>query len=53
MEFFYSKFDSNNEPISKTNFGSRLLAAKFFAKMKNLTLKSFLSIYRVKKMDNK
>lgn len=49
MEYFHSKTDPKAEPIAKTNFGSRLEAAKFFAKIKNLSLKTFLRIYKVVK----
>jgi hypothetical protein len=45
--FFYSRNDGNREPISYTTSESRLGAAKKFATIKNLSLKSFLSIYTV------
>ena len=45
--YFYAKNNWEQEPISTTLASSRLSAAKFFAARKNLTLKSFLSIYSV------
>jgi len=45
--YFYAKNDWQQEPISYTLSPNRLLAAKFFASRKNLTLKSFLNIYSV------
>lgn len=45
--FFYSRNDSSREPISYTTAKSRLNAAKKFASIKSLPLKSFLSIYTV------
>jgi hypothetical protein len=45
---FYSRIDPNKEPIGKTISFSRLQAAKYFAKIKQLELKAFLKIYGVK-----
>lgn len=49
--FFYSRGDDKKEPISKTETDSRLSAAKFFAKLKQLPLKTFLKIFGVSKYD--
>lgn len=45
--FFYSRHDVNREPISHTTSKSRLEAAKKFASIKQLPLKSFLSIFAI------
>jgi hypothetical protein len=47
--FFYYKNDSNKEPVHSVDSESRLDAAKLFAKIKNLSLKSFLSLFNVSK----
>lgn len=44
---FYSRKDSSQEAISTTLAVSRLSAAKFFAKTKQLPLKSFLELFAV------
>lgn len=49
--YFYYKGDSKQEPINKTKSNSRLKAAKYFAKVKNLKLKEFLEIFGVNKQD--
>lgn len=45
--YFYSKIDSQQEPVLKTRASGRLAAAKYFAATKGLTLKQFLNIYSV------
>ena len=45
--YFYSKNDWQQEPISKTIATDRLAAAKYFAKVKRLSLKDFLSLFSV------
>jgi len=45
--YFYAKNNWEQEPIGKVLASSRLKAANYFAARKNLTLKSFLSIYSV------
>lgn len=47
---FYSKTDKNEEIINRIVILSRLQAAKIFAERKQLSLKSFLKIYSVKKI---
>lgn len=47
--FFYVKKDGKQEPIFFTWALSRLEAAKYFAQIKNLKLKQFLSIYGISK----
>lgn len=48
MCYFYSKIDKNKEPIGRFNeANSRLEAAKYFAVLKNMTLKKFLSLFSV------
>lgn len=49
--YFYYKGDLNQEPIDKIKSNSRLKAAKYFAKVKNLTLKDFLEIFGVNKQN--
>jgi hypothetical protein len=50
MFIFYSKSDKEKEPIGRTAiYGSRLNAAKHFAKIKNLELKQFLRLFTVEK----
>lgn len=46
---FYSRRDSSQEAISSTIATSRLAAAKFFARTKQLPLKSFLELFAVSK----
>jgi len=43
--YFYSRYDSKKEPISVLRSFSRLSAAKRFAIIKQMKLKTFLSIY--------
>jgi len=51
MIIFYHKTDKSKEPIGKTIlYTSRLNAAKHFAKIKNLDLKSFLRLFIVEKI---
>ena len=45
--YFYSKIDKNQEPIMNTVAWSRLEAAKHFATIKQMDLKSFLSVFTV------
>jgi len=47
--FFYSKSDKSKQPISKIEANSRLSAAKYFSKVKGLSLKSFLNLFKVSK----
>lgn len=49
--YFYYKGDLKQEPIDKIKSNSRLKAAKYFAKVKNLKLKEFLEIFGVNKQD--
>jgi hypothetical protein len=46
---FYSRRDSQNEAYGSARSFSRLSAARVFADKKNLSLKEFLSIYKVSK----
>jgi hypothetical protein len=46
---FYARSDANQEVISKTVALSRLRAAEYFAKKKQMLLKSFLKIYAITK----
>ena len=48
---YYSRVDSNKEPLGKLLTNSRYTAAKFFAARKSLTLREFLTIYTVPKDD--
>jgi hypothetical protein len=45
---FYFKNSKKQEIIGKTEDLSRLSAAMYFAKMKNLPLKEFLKVFGVK-----
>ena len=45
--FFYSKIDSDKEPIYYCKASSRLRAAEKFAEGKRMDLKMFLTIYSV------
>ena len=47
--YYHSRVDTNKEPLSITMAMSRYNAAKHFAERKQLSLKSFLSIYQVPK----
>lgn len=47
--YFYSKNDSAQEPIMNTRAWSRLEAAKSFALVKQMDLKTFLSVFSVSK----
>ena len=47
--FYYSRIDSNQEPITTTIALSRLAAAKQFAHRKQLTLKTFLQLFAISK----
>ena len=50
MYYFYSRNDKNREPIMRsTKITSRLDAAKYFAQLKNMSLKAFLSVFSVSK----
>ena len=44
---FYFKDDNKKEKISTIESPSRLSAARYFAKLKNLNLKEFLSIWKI------
>ena len=44
---FYNKGDKKKEKISTIESPSRLSAARYFAKLKNLNLKEFLSIWKI------
>jgi len=44
---FYFKDDNKKERISTVKSSTRLTAAKYFAKMKRMELKTFLSIFKV------
>jgi hypothetical protein len=45
---YYSKYDTNEEILGRNLNISRLNAAKYFSSRKALTLKQFLSLYKVK-----
>ena len=45
---FYVRRDNKKESISSTTANTRLEAAKTFAQVKRLSLKSFLTIFGVK-----
>jgi hypothetical protein len=47
--YFYSRNDKSQEPIMSTRAWSRLDAAKSFATVKQMDLKTFLGIYSVSK----
>jgi hypothetical protein len=50
MFYFYHRNDKSKEPIKKAFFTkSRLSAAKYFAEVKQLTLKDFLKVFGVSK----
>lgn len=46
---FFAKRDADREAIGVVEAPSRFIAAKYFAKRKNLTLKQFLKIYTIPK----
>lgn len=46
---FSNRNDVHNEPIDVVQSDSRLVAAKYFARKKNLSLKDFLKIFKVNK----
>jgi len=53
MYYFYSKNDKSKERIKSTSkINSRLEAAKYFAALKNMSLKTFLSVFSVAKVEN-
>jgi hypothetical protein len=45
---YYSRIDKDEEVVSRTINFSRLQAAKYFAALKQLDLKTFLKLYAVK-----
>jgi hypothetical protein len=45
--YFYSKTDKTSEPIAYTKAWGRLGAAKYFAQVKQMSLKSFLSVFKI------
>lgn len=45
--YFYSKMDSAQEPIMSVRSFSRLEAAKSFAQIKQMDLKTFISVFSV------
>jgi len=47
--YFYSKNDKSKEPIAQTNAKNRLAAAKYFAQIKQMPLKKFLTIFSISK----
>jgi hypothetical protein len=47
--FFFERNDKAQEPVNKIESPSRLIAAKYFACVKRLTLKQFLKIYAINK----
>lgn len=48
MYYFYSKNDKSKEPIKSTSkINSRLEAARYFAELKNMPLRTFLSVFSV------
>ena len=49
--YFYSRFDSTKEAIGKTRAFGRLEAARMFARDKQFTLKQFLKLFAVKKVE--
>ena len=44
---FYFKEDNKKERISTVESSTRLTAAKYFAKIKRMKLKQFLSIWKI------
>lgn len=52
MVIYYNKTDSNKEPIAKTNkFNNRLDAVKYFSTLKQLSVKDFIKIFSVEKIN--
>lgn len=49
--YFYSRLDSSKEAISKVRAFSRLDAARKFASTKRFTLKQFLKLFGVAKVE--
>lgn len=49
--YFYSRFDSSKEAIGKVQANGRLAAAKKFAATKQFTLKQFLKLFAVAKVE--
>lgn len=47
--YFYSRHDQSKEPIMSTRAWSRYEAAKSFAQVKQMDLKTFLSVFAVSK----
>jgi len=47
LYYFYSRRDTDKQPITTIGAPSRYQAALFFAKLKRLSLKDFLEIYAV------
>lgn len=47
--YYYSKVDPKQEKLRTIIAPTRLIAAKMFAQVKRLDLKSFLSIYSISK----
>jgi len=47
--YFYSKNDSSKEPIMNTRSWSRLEAAKSFALIKQMDLRTFLKVFSISK----
>ena len=47
--YYYIKGDPNQENLGKLSTSSRLEAAKHFATQKQLSLKTFLSIWTINK----
>lgn len=45
--YFYSRIDKQQEPIAHTLAFSRCKAAEHFAKVKQMPLKAFLSVFAV------
>jgi len=45
--YFYSKSDTTQEPIMSIRAWSRLEAAKSFAQIKQMNLKTFLKVFSV------
>jgi hypothetical protein len=45
--YFYSKSDTSKEPIAHCSEPGRLKAACYFAQIKQMTLKQFLSVFAI------
>ena len=50
--YFFSRTDLKQEPVSKIKTSSINKAIKHFAKIKQLSIESFLQIYEVTNEDN-